>query len=264
MNWKNITSFVPFFQKIHSPKDDYELGIAFSVGLDGQEQFLLSYNPRRRSLDFRKKMLSLFRYFGFPIQVLALLFESIHVHECSWVIGIEQGRSLRMTIYIEELSFFLSQQRLALLIQDLCTFGALPTVSIPKYGEPYILALDLQKRGIQYIKRYHFLSSSIPAIESRLLLEQRGKPLLLQTRSGCSKEKIYACYPYLDGATPQAWQDWRNLACRYQFSVQPFENMPITSLGVRFSVYREPQVFSLYGCVVSPKGVSKASSSPNI
>ena len=264
MNWKSITPFVPFFQRIYSPKDDYELGLAYSVGKSGAEQFLLSYNPRRRSVDFRKKILSVFRHFGFPISALIPIFDAIAAHECSWVLGIEQGKTLRATLYIEEISFFLSTPRFSKLMHTLCRTYGLRAPVVPKYGTPYILAIDIHPTGISHIKRYHYIDSSETTQGLKRSPHMLNKPLLIQTRSECLHEKIYACYPYLDGATPQAWEDWSSLATQHGFSTQPFESMPITSLGIRFCDAHMPQVFSLYGCLVVPKGERSAVSSPNI
>ena len=259
MNWKNIEPFVPFFQKISNPTDDYELGIAYATNTKGQESFLLSYNPRKRTRAFRKKIITTFRHFGFPIEPVLDLYKLILPHECSWVIGLEYGKTLRTTIYIEELSQFFTPTRLTQLIDFLQKKWNIPPLSAPKFGNPYILALDIQPTGIQYLKQYNFLPNPQ---NIQLIDEQKGKPLLIQTRSGCPQQKIYACYPYLQSPTPNAWEDWQSLSTQYNLNPKPFDKMTITSIGIRFDP--NPNVFGLYGCVVQPKGDNKASSSPNI
>ena len=258
MNWKNITPFVPFFQKISDPSDDYELGIAYSSNVSGQESFLLSYNPRIRNRAFRIKIGKTFRYFGFPLEPLHLLDGLFLPHQCSWVLGLEQGKTLRTTIYIEELSQFISDDRLQHIVNVLGKKWNLPPLTPPAIGKPYILAVDIQSTGIQFLKQYNF----VPFAERHSPVpQQHNKPLLIQTRSGCPQEKIYSCYPYLQSETPEAWNDWNHLAQQYKLNPQPFEQMPITSLGIRLT--DTPDTFCLYGCVVRPKGSNNSSSSPN-
>jgi hypothetical protein len=258
MRWKKIEAFAPFFKQIASKADDYELGLAYSARLSGEESFLLSYNPRRRTKRFRTKILDTLSAFGLPTEAVIEADEALEPEECSWVLGLEHGsnRDIRATVYIEEVADYLASSRLTKLLDSLNNRYSLQPVELPEIGKPYILALDIHQDGLRYLKLYSYVQpkeslATKPNIPHSLLDE--SAPRLVQRRSGCTGQKVYRCYPYLDSDTPDAWEHWQAIAYEYGLDSLPFENMPITSIGARYEGDLI-QAFSIYGCVVRPKG----------
>jgi len=258
MQWKKIDSFTPFFKKIASKNDDYELGLAYSVRLSGEESFLLSYNPRRRTRGFRNKIIDVLAAFDLPVEGVMEADGFLAPDECSWVLGLEQGstKELRATVYIEEVADFLSPMRFDGLIEQLSGRFSLASIEIPKTGKPYIVALDIHPDGLRHLKVYTYVDQAGALTSHKVLPDlflDDTAPRLIQSRSGCSGEKVYRCYPYLETDTPEAWAHWRQCAEQYGFDATPFEPMPITSIGARY-IGKQLHSFSLYGCVVRPKG----------
>jgi hypothetical protein len=219
---------------------------------------LVGINRRRRTKRFRTKILETLAAFKLPVEAVVEADQFLGPQECSWVLGLEHGsnQEIRATVYIEEVADYLTSARLSRLIDSLNTRYSLPPVDLPEVGKPYILALDIHSDGLRHLKLYAYVQpdetfTTTSAIPNSLL--DASAPRLLQRRSGCSGQKVYRCYPYLESDTPEAWTHWRRIADEYGLEASPFEAMPITSIGARY-VGEKVQAFSLYGCVVRPKG----------
>lgn len=268
------------------PAEPYELGLALSVW-DSGSGILLSYNPRTRGTGARGRMQRALAQVGLPLDGLRSAMTWVPDDRCSTVLGLEwhAGSSSPVaTLYLEEVSRFHTPAALARTtarLAGLAGLGMMRRDSDP--GDPYIWALDLDRRGVRALKTYRLCQDQAAVLAAARAATgidldppwgqalAGGPPasgFILQRRHRASARaplKIYKTYPYQEGGgLGRAARETAELVAPLDHSgVLPLLEaglggrgvVPLTSVGMRLAEGSpRPVAVTAYWCLIRGPG----------
>lgn len=275
------------------PAEPYELGLALSVsGADRPAGLLLSYNPRSRSGDARRRFLLALARVGLPLDAARGALSWVPADRSSTVLGLEwrQGApTARATLYLEEISRFYDPAAAARTTARLAALAGVPAASLgDDPGLPYIWALDLGPGGVEALKTYRLAAPDRRAPVLAAARAEAGGPLaqpwesalgggasasgfILQRRHRTGQAaplKVYKTYAYdperADAAVgDEVWALCEPLAppglrARLEGALEPDGVGPPTSVGLRLARGQDrPAEATAYWCLARGPGPSR-------
>ncbi len=183
------------FHELVDPREDYELGVA--CGRAGAEEaLLLSYNPRSRRTDFRRRAASALALRGLPLEPLRPLLRAAPRALSSTILGVEfrVDSAVEATLYVEEIEQRMGREGAQALVDAFApALGRCGSVQAPLY----ILAMDLPQ-GRPKVYRLHERPPTGLLQGAEDLLAPGASAWIEQWRDPLTP-KLYRCFDYPRG-----------------------------------------------------------------